>query len=222
MSRHPNVKWAQRSDMVYITIDLPDAQDVKLKLEPEGKFLFSATTGPEKTPYEVDLDLYDKIDINTKTSVGLRNICYLVKKAEDKWWSRLIKQQGRAPIFLKVDWDKWVDEDEEPEEVKGDEGGPGGFGNNMDFGGLGNNMDFGGLGNNMNFGGLGNNMNFGDFDLSKLNMGGDGLNADALGKFDENDESDAEDETVDQPPSAAGQSDAKPLASAEHDAKASA
>ncbi|XP_050148808.1 co-chaperone protein p23-1-like isoform X1 [Malus sylvestris] len=224
MSRHPNVKWAQRSDMVYITIDLPDAQDVKLKLEPEGKFLFSATTGPEKTPYEVDLDLYDKIDINeTKTSVGLRNICYLVKKAEDKWWSRLIKQQGRAPIFLKVDWDKWVDEDEEPEEVKGDEGGPGGFGNNMDFGGLGNNMDFGGLGNNMNFGGLGNNMNFGDFDLSKLNMGGDGLNADALGKFDaENDESDAEDETVDQQPSAAGQSDAKPLASAEHDAKASA
>ncbi|CAN6543748.1 unnamed protein product [Malus baccata var. baccata] len=223
MNRHPNVKWAQRSDMVYITIDLPDAQDVKLKLEPEGKFLFSATTGPEKTPYEVDLDLYDKIDINeTKTSVGLRNICYLVKKAEDKWWSRLIKQQGRAPIFLKVDWDKWVDEDEEPEEVKGDEGGPGGFGNNMDFGGLGNNMDFGGLGNNMNFGGLGNNMNFGDFDLSKLNMGGDGLNADALGKFDENDESDAEDETVDQPPSAAGQSDAKPLASAEHDAKASA
>ncbi|KAM2040517.1 hypothetical protein FF1_034231 [Malus domestica] len=223
MSRHPNVKWAQRSDMVYITIDLPDAQDVKLKLEPEGKFLFSATTGPEKTPYEVDLDLYDKIDINeTKTSVGLRNICYLVKKAEDKWWSRLIKQQGRAPIFLKVDWDKWVDEDEEPEEVKGDEGGPGGFGNNMDFGGLGNNMDFGGLGNNMNFGGLGNNMNFGDFDLSKLNMGGDGLNADALGKFDENDESDAEDETVDQPPSAAGQSDAKPLASAEQDAKASA
>ncbi|KAM1686401.1 hypothetical protein FF1_034231 [Malus domestica] len=209
--------------MVYITIDLPDAQDVKLKLEPEGKFLFSATTGPEKTPYEVDLDLYDKIDINeTKTSVGLRNICYLVKKAEDKWWSRLIKQQGRAPIFLKVDWDKWVDEDEEPEEVKGDEGGPGGFGNNMDFGGLGNNMDFGGLGNNMNFGGLGNNMNFGDFDLSKLNMGGDGLNADALGKFDENDESDAEDETVDQPPSAAGQSDAKPLASAEQDAKASA
>ncbi|KAB2603433.1 hypothetical protein D8674_004438 [Pyrus ussuriensis x Pyrus communis] len=232
MSRHPNVKWAQRSDIVYITIDLPDAQDVKLKLEPEGKFLFSATVGPEKTPYEVDLDLYDKIDVNeTKSSVGLRNICYLVKKAEEKWWSRLIKQQGKAPIFLKVDWDKWVDEDEEPEEVKGDEGGPGGFGNNMDFGGLGNNMDFGGLGNNMDFGGLGNNMNlgglgnnmnFGDFDMSKLNMGGGGSSADALGKFDaENDDSDTEDETADQPPSAAGESDAKPPASAEHDAKAS-
>jgi hypothetical protein len=38
-----------------------------------------------------------------------------VKKVENKWWSRFLKQQGRPPIFLKVDWDKWVDEDEEPE-----------------------------------------------------------------------------------------------------------
>ena len=58
------MKWAQRPDTLFITIDLPDAQDVKLKLEPEGKFLFSATTGKDKTPYEVDLDLYDKIDVN--------------------------------------------------------------------------------------------------------------------------------------------------------------
>lgn len=63
-SRHPTVKWAQRTDRVYITIDLPDAQDVKLKLEPEGKFFFSATSGPDKIPYEVDIDLYDKVDVN--------------------------------------------------------------------------------------------------------------------------------------------------------------
>ncbi|KAL6213856.1 hypothetical protein ACLB2K_013295 [Fragaria x ananassa] len=127
MGRHPIVKWAQRPDTLYITIDLPDAQDVKLKLDPEGKFLFSATTGKEKTPYEVDLDLYDKIDVNeSKASIGLRNICYLVKKAESKWWSRLIKQEGKAPVFLKVDWDKWVDEDEDAQ-------GPG---NDMDFGDL--------------------------------------------------------------------------------------
>jgi prostaglandin-E synthase len=60
------VKWAQRSDQLFITIDLPDAQDVKLKLEPEGKFFFSATSGAEKIPYEVDLDLYDKVDVNVR------------------------------------------------------------------------------------------------------------------------------------------------------------
>lgn len=58
------VKWAQSSDIVYITIELPDAQDVKLKLEPEGKIFFSATSGPDKIPYEVNLDLYDKVDVN--------------------------------------------------------------------------------------------------------------------------------------------------------------
>jgi len=126
MSRHPSVKWAQRFDNLFITIELPDAQDVKLKLEPEGKFFFSATSGAEKIPYEIDLDLYDKVDVNeSKANIGLRNICYLVKKAENKWWSRLLKQQGRPPVFLKVDWDKWVDEDEEPEKKPGTD---------MDFG----------------------------------------------------------------------------------------
>lgn len=38
-----------------------------------------------------------------------------MKKAESKWWSRLLKQEGKPPLFLKADWDKWVDEDEQDE-----------------------------------------------------------------------------------------------------------
>ncbi|XP_059286179.1 co-chaperone protein p23-1-like isoform X1 [Lycium ferocissimum] len=114
LCRHPAVKWAQRSDKLFITVELPDAKNVKQKLEPEGKFSFSATAGADNVPYEVDLDLFDKIDVDeSKSSVTSRNICYLVKKAEDKWWSRLVKQEGKPPKFLKVDWDKWVDEDEQ-------------------------------------------------------------------------------------------------------------
>ncbi|XP_058096588.1 co-chaperone protein p23-1-like [Magnolia sinica] len=142
-NRHPTVKWAQRSDKVYITVELPDANDVKLNLEPEGKFFFSATSGADKIPYEVDIDLHDKVNVDeSKASIGVRNICYLVKKAEKKWWSRLLKQEGKPPVFLKVDWDKWVDEDEEQEHKSGDD---------MDFGG----MDF----SNLNLGGAG------DFDM---------------------------------------------------------
>lgn len=63
-SRHPTVKWAQRHDKVYITIELPDAKDVKFKLEPEGKFFFSATSGVDNIPYEIDMDLYEKVDVN--------------------------------------------------------------------------------------------------------------------------------------------------------------
>ncbi|CAN6443268.1 unnamed protein product [Victoria cruziana] len=112
MSRHPSVKWAQRSDKIFITVELPDAKDVKHKLEPQGRFLFSATR--DSVAYEVDLELFDKIDVEqSKTNVGVRSIIYVIQKAENKWWSRIVKQEGKPPVFLKVDWDKWVDEDEE-------------------------------------------------------------------------------------------------------------
>ncbi|GLT77264.1 hypothetical protein SLA2020_488660 [Shorea laevis] len=170
MSRHPTVKWAQRSDVLYITVDLQDAQDVKLKLEPEGKFSFSATSGADKIPYEVDIDLYDKVDVNeSKSSVGKRNICYLVKKAENKWWKRLIKQEGRPPVFLKVDWDKWVDEDEEHEQEKK-------LGSDMDFG----DFDF-------------SKLNMGGATGEGFDAGGEGFDA-----GDEDDDSDTEDENMEE------------------------
>ncbi|RDX67599.1 hypothetical protein CR513_53505, partial [Mucuna pruriens] len=174
MSRHPCVKWAQRSDEIYVTVELPDAQDVKLILEPEGKFYFSATCGAEKIPYEVNIDLFDKVDVNvrasilimnSKASVGSRNIFYVVKKTESKWWSRLLKQAGKPPVFLKVDWNKWVDEDEEEQE----DNKPG------------------------------TDMDFNNFDFSKLGMGGDeeGLDDDDADDGDESDdESDTEEETT--------------------------
>ncbi|XP_076940996.1 co-chaperone protein p23-1-like isoform X2 [Bidens hawaiensis] len=45
---------------------------------------------------------------------------YIVKKEESKWWARLIKQEGRTPVFIKVDWNKWVDEDEQDEKAGAD------------------------------------------------------------------------------------------------------
>ncbi|KAJ8774217.1 hypothetical protein K2173_009648 [Erythroxylum novogranatense] len=96
MFRHPTVKWAQRSDRIYITIELPDAKDGKLKLEPEGRLTFSATKGEE-----------------SRYNLGARHIVYVIKKAEKKWRSRLIKWEGKPPAFIHVDWDKWIDEDDE-------------------------------------------------------------------------------------------------------------
>ena len=59
------MKWAQRSDKVHITVELPDAKDVKLKLEPEGRFFFSATK--DDVPYEVDIELFDKVNVEVMT-----------------------------------------------------------------------------------------------------------------------------------------------------------
>lgn len=144
-SRHPIVKWAQRSDKIYINVDLPEAKDVSHKLEPEGRFIFSAAK--DGIPYEVDIELFDNINVKvwksmvlgslafwkwnapvwwfvyevkywtflqeSKCNVGVRCIAYVIKKEENKWWDRLLKQGGKPPAFIKVDWDKWVDEEDE-------------------------------------------------------------------------------------------------------------
>lgn len=62
-SRHPEVKWAERVDKVYLTILLPDAKNAKVNLEPDGVFTFSATAGPENNSYEVKLNLHDKVNV---------------------------------------------------------------------------------------------------------------------------------------------------------------
>ncbi|OAY70605.1 hypothetical protein ACMD2_13990 [Ananas comosus] len=97
MSRHPEVKWAQRIDKVYITVQLPDAKDVKA----------------------------------SKINTGVRSIFCVLEKAEKGWWKKLLRGDQKTPHYIKVDWDKWVDED--------DDGG------DVDLGG----MDF------SNFGGMG-------------------------------------------------------------------
>lgn len=141
MSRHPEVTWAQRTDKIYITILLPDAKNANVKLEPEGKLTFSATAGSQDTTFELNLELYDKVNVEaSKISVGLRHILCVVEKAEKGWWKRLLKGEGKTPLYLKVDWDKWVDEDEEDEKVGGD----------ADFGG----MDFSRLGGGLGGGGM--------------------------------------------------------------------
>eukprot|EP00252_Welwitschia_mirabilis_P023286 TRINITY_DN6554_c0_g1_i1.p1 TRINITY_DN6554_c0_g1~~TRINITY_DN6554_c0_g1_i1.p1 ORF type:complete len:181 (-),score=58.07 TRINITY_DN6554_c0_g1_i1:224-766(-) len=131
MSRHPEVKWAQRTDKLYITILLPDSKNANVKLDPEGKLVFSANAGPTDALYELNLDLHDKVNVEaSKINVGLRNIVCVVEKAEKGWWKRLLKGEGKPPQFLKVDWDKWVDEDEEDEKPEFDFGG-------MDFSNMG-------------------------------------------------------------------------------------
>lgn len=58
-------------------MELPDAKDVKLNLDPEGNFSFSATSGADSIPYELNLDLFDKVNVNVsvaKTETSLVNL----------------------------------------------------------------------------------------------------------------------------------------------------
>ncbi|KAK1354160.1 Co-chaperone protein SBA1 [Heracleum sosnowskyi] len=75
----------------------------------------------------------------SKINSSPRNIFSILEKAESKWWDRLLKGDAKTPHYVKVDWDKWVDEDDDPAPTDagmdgmdfskfGDMGGMGGMG----------------------------------------------------------------------------------------------
>ncbi|KAF8398052.1 hypothetical protein HHK36_016978 [Tetracentron sinense] len=119
MSLHPEVLWAQRSDKVYLTIALPDAKNVSVNSEPQGLFSFSAM-GPQGKSFDFSLELYGTIvPKGSKIDVGLRNIHCSILKEQKGWWKRLLKSDEKPAPYIKVDWNKWCDEDEE-ESIKSD------------------------------------------------------------------------------------------------------
>ncbi|OQE31172.1 hypothetical protein PENSTE_c001G02816 [Penicillium steckii] len=163
-SVHPEVTWAQRSsdseperNYLYVNLKTPDVPkaDAKLSLT-SNNVSFTGPSGKGVT-YSVSLDLYGEIDPeNSKVNHTDREVELVLRKKELKmeYWPRLLKDSKKVH-FLKTDFDKWVDEDEQDEAAEDDYannfggmGGPGG-----DEGGL-SNIDFSKLGGMGGAGGM--------------------------------------------------------------------
>ena len=132
------VLWAQRSsktdatkNFVYLTIAVPDVspKDIKLALTATG-LRFEGKSETLKKTYRVALDFYAEIDeAESKTNHTARDIeLKLIKKdLADEYWPRLLKDSKKMH-FLKTDFDKWVDEDEQNEAAEDDFSNFGGMG----------------------------------------------------------------------------------------------
>jgi hypothetical protein len=132
------VLWAQRSsssdaakNFVYLTISVPDIpkDDIKLDLKPQG-LSFTGTSGTLKRKYHVDLEFYAEIDpAESKINHTSKNIEMKLQKKElsEEYWPRLLKDSKKLH-FLKTDFDKWVDEDEQDEAPEEDFSQFGGMG----------------------------------------------------------------------------------------------
>lgn len=148
----------------------------------------SHATGPEEHGYSIELDLFGEIDpADSKQAKTDRTILLLIaKKEEGPHWPRLLKEKGKVPQYIKTDWSKWVDEDEEDEAD----------GNGDMMGGLPPGFDMSQLSNFTNFnamGGGGGGM--GGMDMASM-MAGMGMGAGSGGMNDagEGDSSDDDDD----------------------------
>ncbi|KAI1471317.1 HSP20-like chaperone [Daldinia caldariorum] len=147
----PEVLWAQRSsntepekNFVYLTISVPDVpkENLKLDLQPTG-LTFTGYSETLKRTYHLELTFYAEIDpAESKVHHTARNVELKLRKKElnDEYWPRLLKESKKVQ-FVKTDFDKWVDEDEQneaPEDDFSQFGGMGGMpgGAGADFGGI--------------------------------------------------------------------------------------
>ena len=63
----PLVKWAQRTNLVFLTVCLEDCKDPEIKVE-ETKLYFKGTGGTDKKEHEVTLEFFGSIDTEVRCS----------------------------------------------------------------------------------------------------------------------------------------------------------
>lgn len=145
----PRVLWAQRKDIVFITLEVFEVKDEKIEIK-DNVVSFSGVRGTDNAKFAVTLELYGSVDSGkSKISVGHREVSLvLVKNETGPFWPRLLKSTQKMH-FIHTDFGKWVDEDEEDEEMEG----MGNFGNfdMSQFGGAGGNFDMSQFGGAQDF-----------------------------------------------------------------------
>ena len=131
-TQFPILKWAQRKDKLFITINVVHSK--KPIIEIEGKKMkYQGTDG--NLNYAFDIELYDEIDKeNSKYTLDARNIFLkLKKKKEGPYWPRLTSDKVKYH-WIEIDWTYFTEEDEEEEAKEPNFEG-------QDFGDMGGEMD---------------------------------------------------------------------------------
>ncbi|OAQ73270.1 protein wos2 [Pochonia chlamydosporia 170] len=147
----PEVLWAQRSpqsaedpnNYISLIINVPDVpkEDLKLDLKPDS-LTFSGTSTTLKRKYHLELQFFAEVDPEASIIKHTdKNIEMKIEKKErsEKFWDRLLKEDKRYH-FLKTNFDKWVDEEDQNEAAEEDFSQFGGMGGMPGMGG-----DFGGI-----------------------------------------------------------------------------
>jgi len=129
------VVWAQRKDTIYLNFDLQDVKEEKIHLE-TSKLTFEGTSAGKK--YRSELNLLKEVDpAKSKYVVRPRRVEFILQKKETgPYWENLLKEKNKLN-WLKVDWNKWRDEDEADDDGFDARGMDAFSGGNMDFGNMG-------------------------------------------------------------------------------------
>lgn len=116
----PPVLWAQRKDDVFLTFSV-ESKDPIIKIEKDSIY-FKGVNLQDKKNHEVTIQLYDTIVPENSAYVNKGRCIEMVLRKEKKnapYWPSVTKDK-KKPHYLKVDFNKWKDEDDEEADGGGD------------------------------------------------------------------------------------------------------
>jgi prostaglandin-E synthase len=107
---NPTILWAQDRDTVFVTIQVEEIKEHDIKIN-NNKITFK---GKNKTnQYNLEINLFTDINIEKSNSaIYATDIKLKLRKNHSLFWPRLTKTKQNN---IKIDWSKWVCEDDEDE-----------------------------------------------------------------------------------------------------------
>ena len=114
----PPVRWYQRESYLVLTIEVLECKNPLINLCAQ-EFSFSGSSGgPDGQPYLLSVPLLHPIDVeSSKYGVRERVVEVRLEKVESIWWERLVKEKAKQH-WLRVDFQNWIDEEEQEEDKK--------------------------------------------------------------------------------------------------------
>lgn len=109
----PPVMWAQRKEDVFLTFSI-ESKDPTIKIEKESVY-FKGVNAQDKKTHEVTIPLYDAVVPENSAYVNKGRCIEMVLRKDKKdapYWPSLTKDK-KKPHYLKIDFNKWRDEDDE-------------------------------------------------------------------------------------------------------------
>lgn len=104
---NPTILWAQDKKSIFLTFEIINIREQDIKFSERNLKIKGRN---ENNEFDVDIKLYSDIDVENSTwSIKPKGIIVTLKKSVEVFWNKLstVKMNN-----LKIDWSKWVNEDD--------------------------------------------------------------------------------------------------------------
>ena len=123
----PTLLWYQTKDNVVFNVELQEVSNLTVTIN-EGTISFSGIS--KNNLYEMNFDLFESINKDESSFIQQeKNVVFTLKKNNSDYWKILTKDKNLYKNNIKINWNRWIDEDAEEDEVPNEGGMP----ENFDF-----------------------------------------------------------------------------------------